>query len=210
MTGAKMLRASAGSIVGAVMPGGDRSRRAADGQIGAVPETDRRLSPPSGCAPLPAVTGRDAGFTLLELIITLAIIAILAAGTVPIARNLIRREREMELRRNLRDLRKAIDSYKQACETGLVGPLDRKVNDECYPPDLDTLVEGIHPPNKSDSTVRFLRRIPRDPFTGKAEWGLRSIQDEPDSTSWGGENIFDVYSKAPGTSLDGKTQYKDW
>ncbi len=150
------------------------------------------------------------GFTLLELIITLAIIAILTAGTIPIARNLIKREREMELRRNLRDIRKAIDSYKHACEIGQVGPLDRKVNDECYPPDLDALVEGIHPPNKSDSTIRFLRRIPKDPFTGKTEWGMRSVQDDHDSTSWGGENVFDVYSKATGMALDGKTYYKDW
>jgi general secretion pathway protein G len=152
----------------------------------------------------------EQGFTLLELIITLAIIAVLTAGTVPVARNLIKREREMELRRNLREIRKAIDGYKYACESGQVGPLDRKVEDECYPPELDILVEGIHPPNKSDSTVRFLRRIPRDPFTGKAEWGMRSVQDDPDATSWGGENVFDVYSKATGMALDGKTQYKDW
>jgi general secretion pathway protein G len=158
----------------------------------------------------PSGSANASGFTLLELIITLAIIAILAAGTIPIARNMIKREREMELRRNLRDIRKAIDSYKHACEIGQVGPLDRKVNDECYPPDLETLVEGIHPPNKSDSTIRFLRRIPKDPFTGKSEWGMRSVQDERDSTSWGGENVFDVYSKATGMALDGKTYYKDW
>jgi general secretion pathway protein G len=153
---------------------------------------------------------RQSGFTLLELIITLAIIAILAAGTIPIARNMIKREREMELRRNLRELRKAIDSYKVACENGQVGPLDRKLEDECYPPSLEVLVEGIHPPNKGDSTVRFLRRIPKDPFTGKEEWGLRSVQDDPTSTSWGGQNVYDVFSKAIGNALDGKTQYKDW
>lgn len=150
------------------------------------------------------------GFTLLELIITLAIIAILAAGTIPVARNLIKREREMELRRSLREIRKAIDAYKFACDNGQVGMLDRKVEDECYPTDLEILVEGIHPPNKADSTIRFLRRIPKDPFTGNTDWGMRSVQDDPDSTSWGGQNVFDVYSKAQGTALDGKTQYKDW
>src|SRR5262249_14354342 len=152
----------------------------------------------------------ESGFTLLELIITLTIIAILAAGSIPVARNMIKREKEMELRRTLRELRKAIDSYNIACNAGQVGPLDRKVEDECYPRTRDILVEGIHPPNKGDSTVRFLRRLPKDPFTGKADWGLRSVQDDPDSTSWGGQNIYDVYSKAPGTALDGKTQYKDW
>lgn len=155
-------------------------------------------------------TNSESGFTLLELIITLAIIAVLTAGTIPVARNMIKREKEMELRRDLRDLRKAIDSYKIACESGLVGPLDRKVDDECYPPSLEILIEGIHPPNKGDSTVRFLRRIPKDPFTGRTDWGLRSVQDDPDSTSWGGQNVYDVFSKALGTALDGKTQYKDW
>lgn len=152
----------------------------------------------------------ETGFTLLELIITLAIIAILTAGTIPVARNLIKREREMELRRNLRELRKAIDSYKIACEQGLVGPLDRKTNDECYPPSLEILVEGIHPPNKGDTTVRFLRRIPKDPFTGNTEWGTRSIQDDPGGSGGGNENVYDVFSQARGTALDGKTQYKDW
>jgi general secretion pathway protein G len=152
----------------------------------------------------------ESGFTLLELIITLAIIAILAGGTIPVAKNMIRREKEMELRRTLRELRKAVDAYKISCEQGNVGPLDRKVDDECYPQNLEILVEGINPPNKGDTTIRFLRRIPKDPMTGTTEWGLRSIQDDPDSTSWGGQNVYDVFSKAQGTSLDGRTQYKDW
>lgn len=156
------------------------------------------------------VPGFEAGFTLLELIITLAIIAILAGGTVPVARNMIKREKEMELRRTLRELRKAIDAYKISCEQGNVGALDRKVEDECYPPNLQVLVEGITPPNKPNTTIRFLRRIPKDPFTGDTEWGKRSIQDDPDATSWGGQNVYDVFSKAPGMALDGKTQYKDW
>lgn len=156
------------------------------------------------------LSSAESGFTLLELIITLTIIAILAAGTIPVARNMIKREKEMELRRNLREIRKAIDAYNIAAISGLVGPLDRKVDDEYYPPNLEILVEGIHPPNKGDSTIRFLRRIPKDPFTGKADWGLRSVQDDPDSASWGGQNVYDIYSKAQGTALDGKTQYKNW
>jgi general secretion pathway protein G len=153
----------------------------------------------------------ESGFTLLELIITLAIIAILAGGTIPVAKNMIRREKEMELRRTLRELRKAVDAYKISCEPPFnkVGPLDRKMDDECYPPSLEILVEGINPPNEANKTIRFLRRIPEDPLLGKADWGLRSIQDNPDSSSWGGQNVYDVYSKAPGTALDG-SKYSDW
>ncbi len=168
---------------------------------------------PAGSDRSASMTGLrgSAGFTLLELIITLAIISILAAGTIPVAKNMIRREKEMELRRNLRELRRAIDAYKIACEGGSVGPLDRKPDDECYPPNLQILVEGIHPPNKTgDTTLRFLRRIPRDPFTGNTEWGVRSVQDDPDSTGGGGQNVYDVYSKAPGQALDGKTEYRQW
>jgi general secretion pathway protein G len=163
-------------------------------------------SMPTTHCPLPT----EAGFTLLELIIALGIIAILTVGAIPVARNYIKREKEIELRRNLREIRKAIDAYHIACTGGLVGPLDRNVEDECYPPKLDILVEGIHPPNQGDRTIRFLRRLPKDPFTGNTEWGQRSIQDDPTSTSWGGQNVYDVYSLAPGTALDGKTQYKDW
>ncbi len=115
---------------------------------------------------------------------------------------------EEELRYRLRTLRQSIDSYKTACEQGLVGPLDRKVNDECYPPSLEVLVNGIQPPNRK-TRIRFLRHIPVDPTTGKREWGVRSMQDDPQSTVWGGENVFDVYSKNPKRGLD-KTAYKDW
>jgi general secretion pathway protein G len=173
----------------------------------------RRLSV-VGCQNQPAPGDHrprtESGFTLLELIITMTIIAVLTAGSIPVARNMIKREKEIELRRNLREMRKAIDAYKIACESGQVGPLDRKVDDECYPQTMDILVEGIHPPNKGDTTIRFLRRIPKDPFTQKADWGFRAVQDDPGSTSFGGQNIYDVYSKAPGVALDGKTRYKDW
>jgi general secretion pathway protein G len=156
----------------------------------------------------PALNQRESGFTLLELLITLAIVAVLTAGTIPVAKNMIKREKEMELRRNLRELRKSIDAYKIACDGGKVSPLDKKIDDECYPKDLQILVDGINPPN-TNSTIRFLRRIPEDPFTGNKDWGTRSIQDDPDSTGGGGENVFDVFSKAPGTALDG-SKYSDW
>lgn len=150
----------------------------------------------------------SAGFSLLELIITLTILSILVVAAVPLTKNNIKRERELELKRDLRDIRQAIDRYKNDCERGMVGQLDRKVNDECYPPGLDTLVEGITPPNTTRK-IRYLRRLPRDPITGKDEWGLRSIQDDPKSDSWGGQNVYDVFSKSPEKALNG-TSYKDW
>jgi general secretion pathway protein G len=148
------------------------------------------------------------GFSLLELIITLAVLSILVTAVVPLTKTNIKRQREMELKQTLREIRQAIDRYKIACEAGAVGPLDKKVNDECYPPNIETLVEGITPPN-STRKIRFLRRMPRDPMTGKEEWGFRSIQDEPKSDSWGGQNVYDVYSKSGETALNG-TKYKDW
>jgi general secretion pathway protein G len=164
-----------------------------------------------------SLVGIESGFTLLELIITLAIISVLAVGTIPVARNLVKREKEKELRRNLREIRQAIDAYHSVCVQGLVHPLDRRVEDNYYPPKLEILVEGVHlvnpragPMGKADTLVHFLRRIPNDPFTGKPDWGLRSAQDDPDSTSWGGQNVYNVYSTHPGIALDGKTRYKDW
>ena len=145
----------------------------------------------------------ERGLTLVELIVTVAILAILAAGAAPIARFKVKREKERELRYDLWTMRKAIDDYKDAADKGA---FQTKVDSQNYPPDLDTLVTGVDVQGKK---VRFLRHIPVDPMTGKAEWGLRSMQDDPDSDSWGGQNVFDVYTKAEGTGLNG-TKYKDW
>jgi general secretion pathway protein G len=128
---------------------------------------------------------------------------ILTGLAVPMARISIKRERERELRRDLWELRDAIDRYKDAADRG---GFQIKVGSEGYPPDLDTLVNGVDVGGKK---LRFLRKIPTDPMTGNPEWGLRSMQDDPTSDSWGGQNVFDVFTKSPGTGLDG-TPYKDW
>ena len=143
------------------------------------------------------------GFTLVELIVTMSILAILTGLAVPLVRVKIQRERERELRRDLWDLRDAIDRYKDAADRAA---FQIKVGSEGYPPDLETLVNGVDVGGKK---VRFLRRIPVDPMTGKNEWGLRSMQDDPTSDSWGGQNVFDVFTKSPGTALDG-TKYSEW
>ena len=146
---------------------------------------------------------REHGLTLVELIVAIAILAILAGAAVPLARTTVRREKERELRRDLWEMRDAIDRYKDAADRGA---FQIKVGSEGYPPDLETLVKGI---DSNGKKLRFLRRIPVDPMTGSAEWGMRSMQDDPDSTSWGGQNVFDVYTKAQGTGLDG-TKYSEW
>ncbi|MCU1285596.1 MAG: ral secretion pathway protein [Acidobacteriales bacterium] len=143
------------------------------------------------------------GLTLVELIVAITIISILMGAAVPIARNVIKREKERDLRRALWEMRDAIDRYKDAADRGA---FQIKVGTEGYPPDLETLVEGVDVQGKK---VRFLRRIPMDPMTGKAEWNLRSMQDDPHSTSWGGQNVFDVTTKSEGTAMDG-TKYKEW
>jgi general secretion pathway protein G len=143
------------------------------------------------------------GVTLIELIVAIAIILILMAAAVPIARLTVKRDKEVQLRRDLWEMRDAIDRYKDAADRGA---FQTKVGSDNYPPDLQTLVDGVDVQGKK---VRFLRRIPVDPMTGKDEWGLRSTQDEPKSTSWGGQNVFDVYSQSNGTGLDG-TKYADW
>ena len=166
---------------------------------------------------------RKKGFTLVEMLVTLTILAILAAAIVPIAKTAVKREKEIELRRDLRLIREAIDAYKKMADEKQIAVEE---DSEGYPPDLESLVKGVEikadqaavqipgrkPAAKSSSEkkiIKFLRRIPRDPMTGTTEWGLRSYQDEPDSSDWGGENVYDVYSTSPGTALDG-TKYKDW
>lgn len=143
------------------------------------------------------------GFTLIELIVATAILVILTGLAVPMARVAIKREKERELRRDLWDMRDAIDRYKDAGERGA---FQIKVGTEGYPPDLETLVNGVDVGGKK---VRFLRRIPIDPMTGKTEWGMRSLQDDPTSDSWGGQNVFDVFTKSQAIGLDG-TEYKTW
>jgi general secretion pathway protein G len=145
----------------------------------------------------------DKGFTLIELIFATAILVVLSTMAVPLARITIQRERERMLRIDLWEMRDAIDRYKDAAERG---GFQTKVDSQNYPPDLETLVKGVDVQSKK---VRFLRKIPIDPMTGTTEWGLRSMQDDPDSTSWGGQSVFDVYTKSQGTGLDG-TKYKDW
>ena len=143
------------------------------------------------------------GFTLIELIVATAILVVLTGLAVPMARISIKRERERELRRDLWELRDAIDRYKDAADRG---GFQIKVGSEGYPPDLDTLVNGVDVAGKK---LRFLRKIPTDPMTGNTDWGLRSMQDDPTSDSWDGQNVFDVFTKSQGTGLDG-TKYKDW
>lgn len=143
------------------------------------------------------------GFTLIELIVATAILVILTGLVVPMARVAIKREKERELRSDLWQLRDAIDRYKDATDRG---GIQIKVDSQGYPPDLETLVKGVDVGGKK---VRFLRKIPTDPMTNSTEWGLRAMQDDPDSDSWGGQNVFDVFTKSQGTGLDG-TEYKTW
>jgi general secretion pathway protein G len=143
------------------------------------------------------------GLTLVELIVTVAILAILASAAVPLARFQVKREKEKELRYELWQMRDAIDHYKDAADKHA---FMTKVDSQNYPPDLDTLVKGVDAQGKK---LKFLRRIPVDPMTGKPEWTMRSMQDDPNSDSWGGQNLFDVASKSQGTALDG-TKYSDW
>jgi general secretion pathway protein G len=161
----------------------------------------------------------SSGMTLLELIIATGILVILASAALPLLRITIKRNNEAELHYDLRQMRNAIDRYKDDAEKLLI---ITKPDENNYPPDLDTLVKGVQvgahatgTGNLSTATtqqqqlVRYLREIPKDPMTGRAEWGLRSVSDDPTSTSWGGKNVFDVYSLSQGTALNG-TKYADW
>lgn len=166
---------------------------------------------------------KQAGFTLVEMLVTLTILAILATAVMPLAKVAVKREKEIELRRNLRILREAIDAYKKLADEKRI---EVEEDSEGYPPDLDTLVQGVElmagasasapgsqpaaPKTSEDKKIiKFLRRIPRDPMTDSTDWGLRSYQDEPDDDFWGGENVYDVYTKSPGTALDG-SKYREW
>ena len=153
--------------------------------------------------PRKAISLHQRGFTLIELIVATAILLILTGLAIPLVRVTIQREREHELRYDLWTLRDAIDRYKDAADRGA---FQTKVGSENYPPDLDTLVKGVDVGGKK---LKFLRKIPIDPMTGKDEWGMRSMQDDATSDSWGGQNVFDIYSKSEATALD-DSKYKDW
>lgn len=152
---------------------------------------------------------RSRGVTYIELIATATIMMILASAILPMGRVAVRRQREIELRRELRKMRQAIDLYKQAVDQGQIGGTDVKLGSEGYPPDLETLVKGVNRVGALERKLKFLRRIPVDPMSGTAEWGLRCYQDDPDSTSWCGDNVWDVYSKSTAKGLDG-TSYNTW
>jgi general secretion pathway protein G len=148
------------------------------------------------------------GLTLVELIVAFTIMALLTSMAVPLARYKVRRDKEKELRWALREIRGAIDKYKDMADTGKLG-VPQKIESNNYPESLEILVEGVKGAGEVDKKVRFLRRIPRDPFTKSTDWGKRSTQDDPTSTSWGGQNVFDVYSKTTEKAKDG-TPYSEW
>ncbi len=149
-------------------------------------------------------TGR--AFTLVELIAAITILLILTSVALPLARVQVQRTREVELRRALREIRQAVDRYKDFADRGMI---PTKADSFGYPPDLETLVTGVPLKGTATAKYKFLRRIPVDPMTGETDWGLRAMQDEPESRSWGGGNVFDVHTKSQGTALDG-TRYADW
>jgi general secretion pathway protein G len=155
------------------------------------------------------LTSND-GYSFIELLVVTTIVLILASAVQPLAKVTIQRQKEVELRRALRDMRDAIDKFKDAADQGMIPTTELKAGSEGYPPTLEILVEGVSVANDaSGRKLKLLRRIPIDPMTREAEWGLRAYQDKPDTTSWGGQNVFDVRSLSGGTALDG-SKYKDW
>ncbi len=150
-----------------------------------------------------AMLAGEAGVTLTELIIVITILSILATAAVPAVKFEVKRQKERELRADLWEMRRSIDMYKDVAD---LGGIQTKADSNNYPPDLQTLVDGV---DVKDKKMRFLRAIPKDPMTGNTDWGLRSNQDEPDSQGFGGQNVYDVYSKSQGTALDG-TKYSTW
>ncbi|MBM3781017.1 MAG: type II secretion system protein [Acidobacteria bacterium] len=150
------------------------------------------------------------GYSFVELLIVSMILLILASAVQPLVRVTMQRQKEGELRRALREMRDAIDRFKDAADMGMIPPTELSPNSEGYPPDLDALVAGVSVANDaSGRKLKLLRRVPIDPMTGEAEWGLRSYQDRVDASSWGGQNVFDVRSLSTGTALDG-SKYRDW
>jgi len=161
------------------------------------------IQAPANVGRLRRIPRGERGLTLVELIVTVAIIAVLASAALPVARFQVKRQNERILRYDLWQMRDAIDKYKDAADKGA---FQTKIESQNYPPDLETLVTGV---DVKEKKVKFLRRIPVDPMTGKAEWGLRSMKDDPDSDSYSGDSVFDVHSKSQGTALDG-TKYSTW
>jgi general secretion pathway protein G len=150
------------------------------------------------------------GYTFVELLVVATIVMILASAIMPLAKVTATRQREVDLRRALREIRTAIDKYKDQADLGNISPLELKAGSENYPPDLQVLVDGVTAANdQTGRKLKFLRRIPVDPMTHSTEWGLRSYQDQPDSTRWGGQNVYDVHTTFDGKGLDG-TKYLDW
>lgn len=151
----------------------------------------------------------ERGLSYLELVAAAGILLVLAGAILPLAKVSHTRRKEIELRRALREMRTAIDSYHTAVAQGLIGGTDVKLGSEGYPPALETLVKGVSQVGTVNKKLKFLRRIPRDPLSGEDEWGMRCYQDDPDETSWCGDNVWDIYSKSEGTALDG-SKYIEW
>ena len=150
------------------------------------------------------------GYSFVELLVVVTILLILASAIVPLGKVTMQRQREIKLSRSLREMRTAIDRFKDAVDLGLIGGATIEASNEGYPPDLETLVNGVETLNDAGGQkIRFLRRIPIDPMTKSNDWALRSYQDDRQSQSWGGDNVYDVYTKSTGIALDG-TRYRDW